>query len=124
MKRDWDVIRKILVALEEKSDKMPLRSGSITGIPANEASYNMGLLIEAGLIVGQSSKALGMGSEGPPALAISLTWSGHELLDAIRAEGTWNHVKATAKERGLDLTLDLVVACAKAYIASKTGLPL
>jgi len=53
MKRDWDCIRVIFLALENKGDSAGgLRPNEIEGFDAELVSYNMKLLIEAGLIEG------------------------------------------------------------------------
>jgi Hypothetical protein (DUF2513) len=124
MKRDWDVIRKILIALESKTDRAPLRPEDISDVDSNLAAYNMHLLMQSNFIEGSASQSIGMGYQQPPIVGLSLTWRGHELLDSIRQDTTWNHVKTTAKEKGLDLTIDVVAAIVKAYISARIGLPM
>ena len=124
MKRDWDVIRAILVSLEELPDRRPLNPGEIKIASIDEVSYNMNLLVDRRFIEGQAQSTVGMGYGPPLVTAWALTWSGHELLDSIRQESTWSHVKETAISKGLDLTFDVVVGLARAYISSKTGMSL
>lgn len=124
MKRDWDLIRKILVTLEEKPDRQPLPAEAVDGTRAQDVAYNMGLLLERHLIEGYKIETIGMGYGAAPVMATTLTWGGHELLDSIRQDSTWGHIKESALSKGLDLTFDVVVSLAKAYIGAKIGTPL
>lgn len=62
-----------------------------------------------------------MGYGPPPIVALSLTWSGHELLDSIRQDSTWAYVKRTAIQKGVDLTFDAVISLAIAAIAGPSS---
>jgi len=59
MKRDWDTIREILAKLEDSESNRSFQLSSFPSDRAAEISYNMELLIEAGLVEGSMSKALG-----------------------------------------------------------------
>ncbi len=85
------------------------------GIDPAVAAYHMGLLLNADLINGVFTKT----TDGTLwCSASALTWEGHEFLDGIRQDTIWNKVKATAAEKGLDLTVDVIKMSAKAFIAS------
>jgi hypothetical protein len=88
MKRDWDCIRAIFLALEDKADSgSALRPAQIEGFDEELVSYNMRLLIQAGLIEGTQMRVV-RGSMHYAATA--MTWAGHELFDKIRSETLWN----------------------------------
>lgn len=111
MKRDWDIIRTILIQLDEKGpEKHSLRLSDFPGDKRAEFSYNVEILLEAVLVNGQMLKTLG--SETSNFLAIRLTWSGHELLDAIRSESVWIKTKEKLFNKGISMTFDLVMAVA------------
>jgi hypothetical protein len=40
--------------------------------------------------------------------AKSLTWEGHEFLEASRNENVWNKVKAIIKDKGLGLIFEVI----------------
>ncbi len=61
VKRDWEIIRRVLIALEEKEDLSPINEESIPGFRPAEVAYNMGLMIEAGLVDGYQMPTCGMG---------------------------------------------------------------
>jgi hypothetical protein len=110
MKRNWDTVRRILIAVEQLPDEASqISSHELQGIDPDEAAYHMRLMRDAGLITGGCREALG------PAwcYATGLTWNGHEFLDRIRNDGTWNRIKTTVRERGADMSFDGIVAVAK-----------
>lgn len=106
MKRDWDCIRAIFSALEAKGEIAGgLRPNQIEGFDAETVSYNMKLLIEAQLIGGTVSQ---MNTGSIFCIGMSMTWDGHELFDKIRSETIWNKIKASARERAIPLSFEVV----------------
>ncbi|WP_024296651.1 DUF2513 domain-containing protein [Methylomicrobium lacus] len=115
MQRNWDVIRKILIAVEAlPTEDSTFNSAELAGTDAETVAYHMRLMLEAQLIVGGCRDAL-----GPPFChANRLTWEGHEFLDKIKNDSIWRQVKATAQTRGVDLSFSVIKDLAKAVIAS------
>ncbi|HKM71886.1 MAG TPA: DUF2513 domain-containing protein [Stellaceae bacterium] len=119
MKRDWDCIRAIFAALENKGDSAGgLRPNQIDGFDAELVSYNMKLLVEARLIEGTSSQLM---AGSVYCIASSMTWDGHELFDKIRSETLWNKVKSAAREKALPLSFDVVKLLAIESLKSLIG---
>ena len=85
----------------------------IDGRDAELVSYHVQILMEAGLVVGECSKTTGRPLH---CTAHRLTWEGHELLDRVRSHAAWNKIKGVAREKGLDMTLDVIKAAAKMVI--------
>jgi hypothetical protein len=114
MQRDWEVIRKILIKIEELPPNGTLQSFQLSteGIDKDSAAFHMWLLINAGLVDGNSADTLTSRS----CIARRLTWAGCEFLDGIKKDSSWNKVKETAKSRGLDLTFDVISATAKLFV--------
>lgn len=105
MKRDWDLIRRILLKLEEKANNTDfLLSSDFPPFDSPKVAYHFELLYQAGLIVGEPIRTIGHSDF----YAQALTWQGHELLDKIRQDTVWNKIKSIAREKSLDLTLDSV----------------
>lgn len=103
MKRDWECIRAILTALEENGDPMsPIQPQAIAGFDSQNVSYQMKLMIEAGLIEGTCAKGT------IQCVARSMTWEGHELLDKVRSEKLWNRIKTLAREQAIPLSFEAV----------------
>lgn len=111
MQRDWEVIRKILLKIEELPPNGTLQSFQLAaeGIDKDSAAFHMWLLIDAGLVDGQSADSLSSRSS----IARRLTWAGCEFFDNIKKDTNWSKVKEVAKSRGLDLTFDVISATAK-----------
>jgi len=114
MKRDWDVIRAILIATEEdRFDEYLENTENDTLILGNTT-----LLIEAGFINGKVLQSL----DGIDDVFVNdLTWQGHELLDVIRSKPVWEKIKTTALEKGLELTFDVVKALGSKAISFVLG---
>lgn len=110
MKRDWDVIRKVLIKVEEGTGEKEVSSEDFPEPDRAIVAYNMWLLIEAGLVEGGGRDAT-MGA--PFAFVHRMRWEGHELLDAMRGDTAWNRIKATAKEKSIDLTVDAIKTISK-----------
>lgn len=102
MKRDIELVREILAALEElESFDEPV----IPNIPdrsKHEVVYHIKLLSEAGLIEAQNWSTDG----GPEWVATSLTSSGHDFLDAARSNTIWEKAKSIVVDQGSVLTIE------------------
>lgn len=54
MKRNWDTVRALLIAVESITDEHAvLNSQQVSGVDAVTATYHLRLMIEAGLIEGR-----------------------------------------------------------------------
>jgi len=116
MKRNWDVIRELLMKVEECTlPSEMIRISHFAAERAAEISYHMTLLIEAGLVKGQVLQTLDPGPKD--FFAQRLTWEGHEFLDAIRSNTVWERTKKLFLEKGLEMTFDLVKSAAKEIAA-------
>ena len=89
MKRDMELARKILEQVEEKSKGVGVVTLEIPDFSPEDISYNVMLLTQAGLLKSNDCTS-GMGLLWVPR---TLTWTGHEFLDAIRNDTVWNKVK-------------------------------
>lgn len=111
MKRDWDHIRRLLLAIEAlPTEDSTFTSNDAADIPAEVAAYHMRLMIEGGLINGGCRDSF---AGKPYCHASRLTWQGHELLDAMRRDTAWYRIKSLAQDKGLDLSLTAILALAK-----------
>jgi hypothetical protein len=91
MIRDWDLIRKILLQIEDH------RGGPITAAPKienytdDEISHALTIMKEAKFIDATETKR--PGSRYPVIIPTRLTWEGHDFLDAARDDDRWNKAK-------------------------------
>ena len=123
MKRDWELIREVLIRLDEKGAQThALKSEDFGEENRGEIVYQVELLKEAGLVDASIIKTM---SEPPDFVAFRLTWNGHELLDAIQDETVWNRTKDSFISKGLSMTFDLVksvaISIATEILKSKIG---
>lgn len=93
MKRDMDLIRKILA----ETEALPYKTGSfykieIEGYSPKQIAYHVDILAEANLI-----KAAPAGRDMLP---LRLTWEGHEFLEASRNDTIWNKALEMTKQVG------------------------
>lgn len=91
MKRDMNIIRQILLKLEESETGYAPDPIEIDGYSQTQIGYHTLLLIEAGLVDGE--EVTGDGDEGPVGAASRLTWDGHEFLDAAREPRRWQEAR-------------------------------
>ena len=113
MKRDLDLIRLILLAIEADALYRTGRHGhfrlSIPGYHDDNVQYHLALLHEAGFLVAQVMNY--------DYFVTRLTWDGHEFLDTIRNDSIWNRAKGKALETtgglGLSVLRDLAVLYAR-----------
>ena len=107
MKRDMDLARDILFAVE-KSDDDPLGwiELKLPGRSSKEVAYHVMILAEAGLIEAQDLSSM----DGFDYKPKRLTWHGHEFLDAARSDILWERAKKETLKQTGGLSLDLLKA--------------
>lgn len=116
MKLDWDCVREILVAIEaEPNVTCQLHPRRVRGWDEDLVSGHMQLLHERGLI---SARCVPLGDDRVFCVATGLTFEGHELLGKLNSSPLWSGIKRLAREKGLELTLDLVKTLAPIVLAA------
>lgn len=104
MKRNLDLIRKILLDVEGRSEPFGSTDIEIDGFDSAEICYHVGLLAEVGFI--HAVKSVRLGGE-TRYLISSMTFDGHDYLDVVRSPKVWQCVKDTATKAGVTLTIML-----------------
>ena len=89
MKRNWDLIREVLIE-HESLEPRGLLSYEAWVPGQEEKAAHARLLADAGYLTNSAGGFR------------SLTWSGYELLDSIRDDTVWNRVKERLAEKALD----------------------
>jgi hypothetical protein len=103
MKRDMDLIRKILFHVE-KCDNLQF---AIEGYEEQCVAYHVRLLVEAGLLHAVAQTCLSGTIVLQECGHTGLTWAGHEFLEASRDEGLWTKAKMAAGSTG-GMVLDVL----------------
>ncbi len=98
MKRDMDLVRKILIRIEDEPSGFVPDDLSIEGYTGEQIGYHVLIMIEAGLLDGQ--RVTSLSSRSPVGMANRMTWEGHDFLDACREEGRWRKAKEIATQVG------------------------
>lgn len=128
MKRDWDVIRSILLAVEDEKDLLKLISGKVENeeniytsqgqvLSDDMLCGHIKLLVDGGLIEGVTvshSHGHWLYNCRRP----MLTMKGHDLIDTLRPAGMSQKLTKFANERGVELTLDTIKAVFGAFVGS------
>jgi hypothetical protein len=121
MKRDFDLIRKIVIAIAAEPAGSGYFSVSFPDEYDNPTVYeHIEMLIEAGLVEGEVSRSIDMGITG---IAIrGLTWAGHDFLDSIKDDTIWQKAKTTILKPTVSFTFSLFLEWLKAEAKAKLGI--
>lgn len=116
MKRDMDLVRLILLKIEEEHISTAIYDLKIEGYSEETVAYHCQILHNAGYLfdyAGQYASgelyAFGVGG---------LTWAGHEYLERIRDNSRWGKIKKLLTDKGLPFTIDMIKTIADAYIGA------
>ena len=112
MKRDWELVRLILLEIEKLPPNGILFPQHIKGFPPEVVSYHFKILKEAGLIVADCDYLC---------VAKSLTWEGHEFLDRIRENSVWHKIGEIAVNKGIALSFEAIKELSKIAIKQIIG---
>jgi hypothetical protein len=102
MKRDMDLVRDILIQVEESTHTHGWCDINIEGRSPAEITYHVRMMHEQGLIEAQDLTTM----SGVSWLPKRLTAQGHDFLDAARSEKVWTLAKEAVVEATGTLTLD------------------
>jgi hypothetical protein len=122
MERNMELIRKILLHLEEKEDVSSFNAVNIEGYHPKVVSYHIKLLSQAGLI---EAKSLTTKDTHGIWWAKSLTWYGHDYIESVKNDTIWNKTKEGIKSKGLELgqvSFEVLKEYAKLQIKEKLGI--
>lgn len=119
MKRDMELVRKLLLLIEENDDSKELE------IPNDWnrelVAYHLKILDQAGYVINNTKWA----DNKPLWIYASLTWDGHEYIDSIKNDKVWSKLKEGIKNKGLELgsvPVEVLKEYAKFYIRQNLGI--
>jgi len=104
MKRDMDLIREILLRVEQSTNPPSDIDLNIPEHNKVEITYHIGLLYKAGLVEAMDVSSTG----GTDYLITGMTWDGHEFLDASRNNDVWTKTKDYIASQGGGMTFDIM----------------
>lgn len=110
MKRDFDLIRSLLLKIERNQTDHPVWQLDVDGISQQAVIYHIWLLKDAGLIVADVDEV----SDGTldSFIIYCLTWAGHEFLDAVRDEEIWQNIRNRLYQKLSGVPFDVVKSVA------------
>jgi len=117
MKRDMDLVRKILLEMEKDGFESHMEL-EIEGYSAKEINVHLEMMNNAGLIDARDISSLG-GFKFRP---IKINWQGRDFIDAARNDNIWQKAKSFIKKQGVGLSLDVLIPLLKKYSLEKLGL--
>lgn len=114
MKRDMEVIRNLLLWMEEQDEGLFLY-GMLPAFPTPSSTVeHVQMLVSAGYLTQTHQNAF------------RITWEGHEFLDKVRDDEIWRKTKEGASSLG-SWSVKILGELASGYIRAKAvelGLPL
>lgn len=118
MKRDMDLVRRILLWIEQQDeyiDDVP----KFDDVEPEVVMYHCMLLAEAHLV-----EAMDASNNVEPWYYIPtrLTWSGHEFVDAARADTVWKSAKERLLAIGGTVSLEVMMQILKQLVKVKLGI--
>jgi hypothetical protein len=120
LKRDLDLIRKLVLAVEEVPTGFVRDNLRIEGYTDEQVEYHSYLLVDAGLAEGV--KVTTQASTGPEYRILHLTSAGHDFAAAARNDVVWRKASVKVGEKAGSVTLDvmkeLLVNIVKAYVST------
>ncbi len=120
MKRDMDLVRKLVFAIDESNHGFAPRKIVVEGFTEEQIGYHLSIMFEAGLITVFTLTS--QGSSSPEVRAKSLTWAGHEFADAARSDSLWNKAKSTVKEKFGSVSISLLTQYLQSLAKSALGM--
>ena len=126
MKRDLDLIREIMLVLEDKMEYgKNFQSTHLIEVMQDKTlsveklAYHLGLLVESDFLKAKEYKYLS--GEPTDYLINTITSQGQDFIDTIRDDTTWNKIKEKASSIG-GFTLPLLVDIGTEYLKKQIGI--
>lgn len=114
MRRDADLVREILLAIEAADMDENAVPDGLSGCGAMMLSCHLDLLTEAGLV----RRIVEDNHIEPAWLAYRLTWAGHDYLDPIRDPIVWRRARSLGARAG-GWTLATIAAITRGVLLAK-----
>jgi Hypothetical protein (DUF2513) len=120
MKRDLELIRQLMLAIELKDTRFSTESIEIDGYDSSQINYHLQLLVEAELAVGKVLNYLG--SERPTIVIEKLSWEGCNFLDDARNESVWQKTMEIVKDKGGSVSVGVLIQLLASVAKQLVGL--
>ncbi len=98
MKRNMELVREILIFIDEHPHGFSPSSIPIEGYSDEKVGYHCYLMEQAGLIHARDQTT--QADMSPNWVATAMTWKGHEFLDNARDPDSWRQAKEVVGKLG------------------------
>lgn len=122
MKRDLDLIRRILLDIEALPVGQSRDSIKYPEYDQPTIGQHINLLHQAGLIEAIIQKVKPTNRVVKFTIT-GLTWKGHDFLDLVKNDSIWNKAKEKFIKPGVSFSFELLFAWLKAQAKEQLGLP-
>ena len=118
MKRDMDLVREILIAVEEGNVNL-----DNIGYDRDRINLHVELMKENGLVDAVITPSYDGAEHGILKCWVKrLTWEGHDFLDEARDKSIWEQAKKKCLEETSGLAIDLLRCCLVYVAKQKLGI--
>lgn len=120
MKRDFELVRKIVSAIADTPAGSPYFTLTFPGEYDDSVVFeHIELLIDGGLVEGEVQRVM----SGIHAVTIrGLTWAGQDFYEAAATDTLWKKAFSVVKERGGTMTFDVLKELLKRLSLSAAGI--
>ena len=122
MKRDFDLIRKIMIDVQNAKPNMGLFRVEFDDEDARVVMEHCALLVSANLLDGRVTRS-DAGIIHNVEIT-GLTWKGHDFVDAATNDSLWERAKSSVLRGATGITFSLLQKWLEVQIQSMIGLPL
>jgi len=119
MKRDMDLVRLILLAIEEEPRGWAPKL-VIEGYSEQQIGFHVQLMGEAGFI--KTADVTPRESSSPIGIPVYMRWAGYEFLEAARTPSIWEAAKSKLKTAGTGIAFELLKETLLALARHQLGL--
>ena len=107
MKRDFELIRKLLIFFENKQSPECVEVPPIDGYDDRKIKTHLVLLYDAGLLRCEPVKS-STSDRAIYVIPFEMTWDGHEFLDKVRNESVWSRIRDIMASKGGSLAFSVI----------------
>jgi DNA-binding transcriptional ArsR family regulator len=125
MKRDMELVLKILKVLEEREDVSMIKDIKYLELPDYDdrvVHYHLVRMYEAGLIDAEVETSSTTKTRLIRVYPFGLTWQGHEFLDALKNQSVFSKVKEKLSGKLDDISFVLLKELALKFAREQLGL--
>lgn len=120
MKRDMDLVRKILMLMSENDQGPNVKWAELLPDYTKEQIHHHAYLMAEGDLI-QAADATTLSDRLPMAIPTSITWAGHEFIDSIRDPSLWDAAKKNVIKPAGGVAFTVLLEWAKAETLRRLG---